>query len=110
MSATSSPEQATAAGVYRGALLPPRLAGLGLLQFVRLADELVDRARHSGDDAGRHAGVMRRRLKSMMSKQSLDQPDIRAVLEQVGGEACRSVCSVTRLLIPPPWPPRGPAG
>ena len=68
-------------------LFPSGLAGFGLLRLVRLADQLVDRAGHRGDDAGRHVSVMRRRLKPVMAEQRLDQPDVRAALKQVGGEA-----------------------
>jgi hypothetical protein len=72
-----------------GCLLPPWLVRLQLarLGFAGLADELVDRARHRGDAAGRHAGVMRRGLQPVMAEQSLDQPDVGAMLEQMRGEA-----------------------
>jgi hypothetical protein len=81
-------------------LLPLGLAGLGLLRFVRLADELVDRARHSGDDAGRHVGVMRRRLEPMMSKQAWISLISVPRSSRWVAKLCRSVCSVTRLRMP----------
>jgi hypothetical protein len=49
-------------------------------------DQTRERAFDLGDESRRDAGVARRRVQLLVSEQRLDQPDVLAVLEQVGGE------------------------
>ncbi len=67
---------------------PRHAASVGGRRWLhRLEAELVERA---GDDADRvdgDAGVERRRLQLGVAQQNLDDPDIDALFEQVGGEA-----------------------
>ena len=56
---------------------------LGALRHV----ELIERALHCRDQAGRDPRVARRRLQLLVSEQRLDRPDVGAAIEQVRGEA-----------------------
>ncbi len=49
--------------------------------------ELVERAGHGAHRAGRHPGVERRVVQLGVTEQRLDDADVDAVLEKVGGEA-----------------------
>ena len=49
--------------------------------------QAIERAGGAGDDIGRNAGIDRRRRQPAMAEQHLDDADIGAGFEQVGGEA-----------------------
>ncbi len=64
------------------------LGGLsfGLAALAGACAEIVERAVHRRDHAGRHAGVAGRRLQLVVTEQRLDHPDIDTAFEQVSGE------------------------
>ena len=71
--------------------LPTALSRRQLLEVPRRLpvarrDQARDRALDLGDESRRHACVARRRVQLLVSEQRLDQPDVLAVLEQMGGE------------------------
>jgi len=56
--------------------------------FFRLEQaELVERTRNRADRLGRHLGVEGGVVEFCVPEQDLDDPNVRAVLQQVGGEA-----------------------
>jgi hypothetical protein len=50
--------------------------------------QVIQGALGAADDARRYLGVMRGGVDAAMTEQNLDDADIGAILEQVGGEAC----------------------
>ena len=59
-----------------------------------------ERALDLGDEARRHAGVAGRRVQLLVSEQRLDQPDVLAVLEQMGREGMTQRMKRDRLAQP----------
>src|SRR5580704_6747945 len=82
ISATSNAGRDTAAGCYAGRRISPAL--LGLLARLR---QQVEWALDAGDHAGCDTRVTRRGVQIVMTEQRLDNSDVSAALEQVGGEA-----------------------
>src|SRR5271166_3597717 len=75
MSATSS----TGRTMADGAIAPAALSVSLRLPVTRRA-QARERALDLGDESCRHAGVARRRVELFVSKQRLNQPNVRAVL------------------------------
>ncbi len=67
--------------------LPRRLLGVAFRTPAARRFEAIERALDLGDHSGRHARVAGRRLKLVVPEQCLDQPDIRAALQQMGRKA-----------------------
>ena len=59
-----------------------------------------ERALDLGDESRRHAGVARRRVELLVSEQRLDQPNVLAVLEQMGCEGMTQRMKGDRLAQP----------
>ena len=72
---------------HDGAIAPAQLLSVSLCGAVvpRAQGARAD-ALDLGDYSGRHAGVARRRLELVVSKQRLNHPNVFAVLEQMGCE------------------------
>jgi hypothetical protein len=60
---------------------------LGLFGLSVPLSQHVEGALDVSDHAGGNAGIARRRIELVVPQQSLDDSDIGAALEQVGGEA-----------------------
>jgi hypothetical protein len=60
---------------------------LGLFGLSASLSQHVEWALDVGDHAGGNAGIARRGIELVMPQQSLDDSDIGAALEQMGGEA-----------------------
>src|SRR5580693_7337640 len=65
-------------------LLRRRLLGVSPRRLAARRAQARERALDPGDYSRRHAGVARRRVELLVSKQRLDQPNVFAVLEQMG--------------------------
>src|SRR5271157_1656219 len=96
MSATSS----TGRTMTDGALSRRRLLGVSLRLPVARRAQARERALDLGDESYRHAGVARRRVELFVSKQRLNQPNVRAVLEQMGCEGMTQRMKGDRLAQP----------
>ncbi|MBB5535706.1 hypothetical protein GGD55_002410 [Rhizobium giardinii] len=65
--------------------------------------ELVERTRNCADRPGRHLGVEGGVVEFCVPEQDLDDPNVRAVLQQVGGEAVAQRMRPTLLAMSAAW-------
>jgi hypothetical protein len=87
------------------ALWRRRLLSLWLCTTVPPRAQMRERALDLGDHSGRHAGVAGRRLKPLVSKQGLDQPNVLAIFEQMGCEGMTQRMERASCAAPRPSPP-----
>ena len=67
-------------------LLRRRLLGVSPRRLAARRAQARERALYLGDESCRHAGVASRRVELLVPEQRLNQPNILAVLEQMGRE------------------------
>src|SRR5260370_9689337 len=82
------------------ALSRRRLLSVSLRLPVARRAQARERALDLGDESCRHAGVASRRVELVVSKQRLNQPNVRAVLEQMGCEGMAQRMKGDRLAQP----------
>src|SRR5271157_2094072 len=82
------------------ALSRRRLLSVPLCSPVARRAQARERALDLGDYSRRHAGVASRRVELVVSKQRLNQPNVRAVLEQMGCEGMTQRMKRDRLAQP----------
>ena len=85
---------------HNGRLLRRRLLGASPRRLAARRAQTRERALDLGDDPCRHAGVASRRVELLVSEQRLDQPNVLAVLEQMGCEGMAQRMKSDRLAQP----------